>query len=177
MRDLSEVGTLSCYGTTPLSRPLQPGLRLFGHPVPACPSACLATGFPVGGHTGLPCFIRLTGRVRLCFSAGDQIVCENGAKSRSADPIAFWPSAPARFSLVYYDDVCSQFTSVSHTIQALLPPAFVLANLACLTTRHVGYVVLGASYCRIAPSARPSRLLPAERQVRSAVRPPDSQPR
>jgi hypothetical protein len=59
-------------------------------------------------------------------------------------------------------------------MEALLPSAFVLADMSDLTTGLSGYVVPEAPHRQIAPAARPGRLLLAEQQVRSIVDLPKS---
>ena len=73
-------------------------------------------------------------------------------------------------SLIDFDDVYRQFTSVSHTIEALLPSTFVLADMTDFTISLLGYVVPEASHRRIALAARSGRLLLAEQQVRSIMK-------
>ena len=73
-------------------------------------------------------------------------------------------------SLIDFDDVYRQFTSVSHTIEALLPSAFVLADMKDFTIRLSGYFVPEASHRQITLAARSGRLLLAEQQVRSIIK-------
>ena len=73
-------------------------------------------------------------------------------------------------SLIDFDDVYRQFTSVSHTIEALRPSAFVLADMTDFTISLSGYVVPEAPHRRITLAARSGRLLLAEQQVRSIIK-------
>ena len=77
-------------------------------------------------------------------------------------------------SLIDFDDVYRQFTCVSHTIEASLPSAFVLADMTDFTIRLSGYFVPEASHRRITLAARPGRLLLAEQQVRAIIKFPNS---
>ena len=77
-------------------------------------------------------------------------------------------------SLIDFDDVYRQFTCVSHTIEASLPSAFVLADMTDFTIRLSGYFVPKASHRRITLAARPGRLLLAEQQVRAIIKFPNS---
>ena len=73
-------------------------------------------------------------------------------------------------SLIDFDDVYRQFTYVSHTIEASLPSAFVLADMTDFTICLSGYFVPEASHRRITLAARSGRLLLAEPQVRSIIK-------
>ena len=55
-RHLLEVCSFSRWANSePISTPLQPRLRFLQHPLPAAPSAGLATVLPKGSAMGLPC--------------------------------------------------------------------------------------------------------------------------
>lgn len=77
-------------------------------------------------------------------------------------------------SLIDFYDVYRQFTCVSHTIEASLLSAFVLADMTNFTIRLSGYFVPEAPHRKIALAARSGRLLLAEQQVRSIINFSDS---
>jgi len=158
-KNLSEVSTLSRRGTAPLSRPLQPGIRFLGLPLPACPSAGLAARFPkgvhhlpIGRHTGLPCFIGVTGWVRLCLFAGESWCLRDRMLYRSTD-------SHERVSTTSLVDVTT-FISSSHVLAIPSKPSSPprSCSLCGLASRL-------ALWATLSPELRTAELLPPHVRV------------
>ena len=87
----------------PLSGPLQTGVRLLPPPLPAVPSARLATGVPArpgrpcGRTTGLPRSVAVTVWVRSRLSAGGASTAPEEFGASGPDHVPFWSK---RFSIL-----------------------------------------------------------------------------
>ena len=111
----------------PLSDPLQAGIRLLPHPIPAAPSAHLAMSVPLRGDYGLTTFRRQN----------------KGGLGRASSPVArhlrgvssehpvlatyLLVQACQHLWLVLHDGVYQHFTGVDHTTRSWSPTTLMLA--------------------------------------------------
>jgi hypothetical protein len=101
----------------PLSAPLQVGIRFLPPPLPATPSAHLATRFPKGRATGLPRCVAETAWVRSRPYAGGSTSAPDEFEASGPGHLPFWSKPVSTFGL-FLVTTLQRFTWVDHTTPA-----------------------------------------------------------
>jgi hypothetical protein len=123
-RDHVEVSPLA-RGVTfkPLSRPLQPGVRFFHHPLPAFPTAPLAIGLPApqlrtrAEIRAYPVPLQQQEQLRSCLSTGGAYIDVSLPMTETSGRLPFWFGRISLQPPGFDNGVYRQFTYVDPTVQ------------------------------------------------------------
>ncbi len=173
-----EVGPLSrgviLLLAQPLSVPLQNSLRFFHLPLPAVPSACLATHLPGGRTTGLPrsAYLPLAGSGSACPPRVLLSTIEEGEPSMPTPCLL--AQAYQRLWLGGSHDVYQQFAYANHAISILAPDHLGAGSRGFASRFHrrrTGEVSLSQEllHSPVAQAAHPGRIPVVEHRVASCL--------